>query len=217
MRRLDLTGRTFGRLTVIASAPARITTAGRSLSVWSCRCECGTGVDVIVDRLTTGHTTSCGCFRHEMAVSRLTRHGYSRTRTHIAWQALIARCTNPNASGYDRYGGKGITVCQRWLDRFENFLADMGEAPTKGHSVDRINNALGYEPANCRWATVIEQANNRTSNVMLTAFGQTKTMQQWANDPICAVCYNILRWRIKQGWEHVAAITSPRQKVRRTA
>lgn len=106
-------------------------------------------------------------------------HGKSGSPEHISWKSLKSRCLNKNNESYHLYGGRGITVCNRWINSFENFYADMGKRPTLKHSIDRVNNDGNYDPLNCRWADHIEQANNKHSNHFLTFKGETKTIAQW--------------------------------------
>jgi hypothetical protein len=130
-----------------------------------CRCDCGTERAVRNNHLRSGKSRSCGCLKSQHISDSKTIHGH--TRKHInhplygTWTTMHQRCTNPNARGYERYGGRGITVCERWRgpDGFPNFLADMGERPA-GLSLDRRDNDGNYEPSNCRWATASEQQRN---------------------------------------------------------
>lgn len=154
-RTVDISGKRFGRLTVV-----RLTDERRNHHcVWECICDCGSMAMVSGSSLRSGVTKSCGCLSLEVKVARFTKHGMEGTRTYRSWVAMRARCNNPKTRDYASYGGRGITVCERW-ESFENFLEDMGERPP-GKSLDRINNDLGYLPDNCRWATAKEQANNR--------------------------------------------------------
>jgi hypothetical protein len=158
--RIDLTGRQFGRWRVIAVSSER---QGYNW-LWFCECSCGTTRLVSGARLRSGLSTSCGCFRRETIAARSMRHGHARhgaeSRVYTAWESMIQRCTNPKHRAFKNYGGRGITVCERWLHSFENFLADMGEPPP-GLTLDRRDNDGNYEPGNCRWATWKEQINNR--------------------------------------------------------
>ncbi|SRR6266404_8515046 len=158
-----LPGDRYGRLTVVDENGR--TPHGQVMV--DCLCDCGAPVNVRGYSLRQGRTQSCGCLQAGRVVEAVTTHGHTtgRTRgeqwspTYLSWSAMIARCMNPRGSHYYLYGGRGITVCDRWL-AFENFLIDMGKRPAN-RTLDRINNDGNYEPGNCRWATVLEQSRNK--------------------------------------------------------
>ncbi len=129
-------------------------------AIWRCRCDCGNERDVSGYHLRSGHTTSCGCLRNEIRGKNFTIHGMSCTREFRSWAHMKSRCLNPNSTGYKNWGGRGITVCDKWLHSFECFYQDMGPCP-KGLTLDRIDNEGNYEPENCRWTTYLEQRHNR--------------------------------------------------------
>jgi hypothetical protein len=158
--RRDITGKTFGRLTVISFAEIL-----NGCSAWHCECECGNRVVVRLSGLLS-RTKSCGCLQREMTkqIGRANRtHGdaIEDTPEYRAWAGMKQRCLNPNDKHYVDYGGRGISLCERWSTSFTSFLVDMGRRPTSSHSLDRINNNGNYEPDNCRWATSAEQNSNR--------------------------------------------------------
>lgn len=155
----DRTNRTFGRLTA-AWPVGRAGRLGNKRIVWLCFCECGAGVLVESNNLATGHIQSCGCLKAEHPNNQ--KHGKCYTPEYKAWRGMKARCTNPHATNFKYWGGRGVSVCERWLNSFENFLFDMGPRPSRNHSLDRFPNPDGnYEPKNCRWATPWQQRHNR--------------------------------------------------------
>jgi hypothetical protein len=149
----DLTGQKFGRLTVIRRGKA----VARRV-YWLCRCQCGKEVDVLADTLKNGRSQSCGCRNKEVQRVRLTTHGHTGSPEYHSWLSMIQRCDNPKATGYKRYGGRGIKIAPE-LRQFETFLALLGPRPA-GTSLDRINNDGHYEPGNVRWADAGTQAKN---------------------------------------------------------
>lgn len=158
-QRIDLTGQVYSRLTVVSYA-------GRSAdhrTYWFCECECGKTVPIRGDLLESGNTRSCGC----LLIDSVTRHGHSNSRkkaspTYVSWMSMTARCTKPDHKDYPKYGGAGISFCERWRD-FRNFLEDMGERPP-GMTLDRFPDESGnYEKSNCRWATPRQQSANRSN------------------------------------------------------
>lgn len=156
-------GKKFGRLTVLAlvhvSGAAR-----KSRYDWRLRCDCGSEVVRRKSLVRSGHTKSCGCWAKERIGALRRRHGMSHLPAYLNWQTMIQRCENPRNPHYPRYGGRGITVCDRWKV-FEHFYADMGERPTPTHSIDRRDNDKGYSPDNCRWATKREQLLNTRRSI----------------------------------------------------
>lgn len=144
----------YGRLTVIEFADVK---GGNKR--YLCLCDCGNKKVIAGTSLRTGATKSCGCLNLEKKRTRDNVHGLHGTKIHKSWSAMIQRCTNPNNPKYYRYGGRGITVCERWK-KFKNFLEDMG-IPKQHLSLDRIDNNGNYEPSNCRWASSLVQGNNR--------------------------------------------------------
>lgn len=152
-------GERFGRLTVLEATKTVVYPSKSRVLYHECRCDCGTVKFVTIYALRKGHTQSCGCLQADKTSTASRTHGLSKTRIYRIWSCIITRCTNPNAINYERYGGRGITVCDRWR-KFENFLEDMGE-PSPGLTIDRLDNDKGYSKENCAWRTPTEQARNR--------------------------------------------------------
>jgi hypothetical protein len=160
---IDLTGKQFGRLTVLHREGNYISPGGQAHPQWVCQCECGTTTLVVGQRLRNGRTKSCGCAITDGASNippkKMSYHGMEGTVEYACWASMRGRCRNPKDANYANYGGKGVTVCERW-DEFENFYADMGPRPA-GTSIDRIDPHGNYEPGNCRWTTKVVQAYNK--------------------------------------------------------
>jgi hypothetical protein len=195
-------GRTFDRL--------RVTAYAGKLSNdqwWLCQCECGTTLKVGAQQLQRRATRSCGCIAREMIGALRRRHGMADSPEHRTWRHMIERCNSPADRSYARYGGRGVRVCERWLQSFENFFADMGSRPSPEHSIDRIDNAKGYEPSNCRWATRVQQSRNRSIVKPVTIAGVTLTLPEWAervNLPL-----GCIRARLSRGWSPEDAVSFP--------
>lgn len=178
-KRIDITGQRFGRLVAVSKAPS---SQGRNpLTHWNCICDCGEARVVGTMNLVRGRAKSCGCLQKEVVSENSTTHGMSRSGTYRSWNAMWGRCTRVGNPSFANYGGRGVTVCDRWKS-FESFFSDMGARP-EGMTLDRFPNADGnYEPGNCRWATKAEQDNNKRTNVHVTWRGKTQTYSQWARE-----------------------------------
>lgn len=152
-----------------------------------------------------------------MKFSFLSKRKYKATdsysKEYAAWYSMLDRCYNQQSQAWNNYGGRGIKVCDEWLgeDGFENFFRDMKEAPSPNHSLDRINNSLGYSPNNCRWATAKIQARNRRSSKLITIGSETKTMVEWCE--VYSVEYGLVKDRIKDGWDPLKAFTTPKKRT----
>ena len=198
MIRRDITGHRFGRL--VAVGPAATS------RMWKFKCDCGVVHEAFRSNVVTGDTQSCGCLRTERP-SNFT-HGRTGSKAYSTWCNMRRRCSDPSSSEYARYGGRGITVCTTWSNSFEVFLADMGEPPSADHSIDRIDNGGGYEPSNCRWASKKEQANNRSSNRLLSLDGKTQTLAQWCEQ--IGMSPAGMHRRLKN-WPIERALTTPKK------
>lgn len=179
---IDKSGLRYGRLTVVALSSEK-----RNKYIdWICKCDCGNVKIVSSKHLCIGGSiNSCGCILKEINTKRLKTHGYTKTGNkqiseYYAWHSMKDRCLNQNHHAYKNYGGRGITICDEWKDSFECFINDMGFKPTKKHTLDRINNELGYYKDNCRWALMTVQNKNRRNNVWYELRGRRMISADWA-------------------------------------
>jgi hypothetical protein len=202
-------GDRFGRLVVLDTDKH---------SHWVCLCDCGALSLVPGARLYSGNTRSCGCLAKDLLHSRSFKHGqYTQgvaSNIFRRWDHMRQRCSNPNDRDYPRYGGRGVTVCERWdvgdgiRTGFECFLQDMGYPPSSAHTLDRQDNKGPYAPDNCRWATPKEQANNRRSTRLLTIDDETKPLSEWC--ALYGIGSKTVLYRLKhRGMSHKDAITTP--------
>jgi hypothetical protein len=205
----NMAGQRFGRLSVVEREGTR---SGQA--AWRCVCDCGNTLVVMGAKLRYGHTSSCGCLRIDSCRTRRTRHGFSRVDKirpeYYLWCAMRSRCENPNNKHFQNYGGRGIAVCERWKT-FENFFADVGERPSKAHTLERCDNALGYQPGNVKWATRLEQGRNKRNNRRLVFDGQELTLSAWGERTGLKRA-TIMR-RIGLGWSVERALTTPLRKA----
>ena len=164
--------------------------------VWHCICDCGSTVMASGRDLRTGHTRSCGCLKAELTKKRFIKHGQHGSRLYMVWQEMLARCYRPTSTSFQFYGARGINVCEAWRDSFEAFAADMGPPPP-GYSLERKNNDLGYSKENCRWATRVEQMNNRRNNIIITFGDNQLPMAEFAR--MLGFPYAKVRSAVKRG------------------
>lgn len=202
----DLTGMVFNRFTVVEFEGVK-----KGQGRWLCRCECGAVASVTSARLKNGHTKSCGCWSHKFVAQSRTTHGQTGTRLYRIWVQIINRCTNARTPAYPDYGGRGITICDRWRSSFEAFAEDMGQPTSSAHTIDRIDNDSGYSMENCRWATKHEQARNTRGNTLITFNGETHCISEWAD--IVGIHQDVIGERIRRrGWSVERALTTPPRK-----
>jgi len=198
---IDITGKIFGRLTVLSRAKSR-----SGATMWNCRCECGKALGVLAGNLMRGTSLSCGCLRAEVSAERLTIHGGTSGPTYRTWTGMKDRCKNPSHLSWKYYGGKGVTIAERWMD-FQNFLEDMGDKPSPDHTIDRIDLKGNYTPENCRWATLEEQGNNKSNNRYITVGCCTLTTAQWTKER--GFLKPTIHTRLARGWSERDAVMKP--------
>ncbi len=196
----DLTGQRFGRLTVI-SISRKVQSGKRERYYWKCRCECGNYHETRSDSLTSGNVQSCGCLHREQAIKNVSlhhSHKKSASRIYRIWQKMKDRCLNENVPCYERYGGRGITICDEWKENFEAFFKwAMANGYDETLTIDRVDNNKGYFPDNCRWTTNKEQSRNRRSNITVSYEGREMTLIEAAEKS--GLPYSSLNARWKRG------------------
>lgn len=201
----DVVNKKFGKLTIL-----KIERNKKSILIADCVCECGNLKTIDYQNLKEGVTKSCGCLKYKTGPENSSyKHGMSRTNTNLSWRSMNARCNDPKTSRYKRYGGRGITICERWK-KFENFLEDMGERPD-GTQLDRIDNDGNYYKENCRWATPKQQSRNRISNHTFEYKGKRITLIELSE--ISGYKPDTIRRRIlEKGMTVEEAVNTPRFK-----
>lgn len=206
MKFQDLTGARFNRLSV----SSRAENIGGKVA-WVCKCDCGASSIVMSANLRKGHSQSCGCLQKERTSQAQKKHGKASSAIYRIWRNMLTRCQNKNVRSFADYGARGIAVCERW-QKFENFYADMGDAPI-GKTLDRVNVNGDYEPANCKWASLVEQQSNTRRNRYLTLNGRTQTISAWARET--GINSGRIWLRLSAGWTVESALTTPVRKMKR--
>ena len=194
---IPMIGKRFGRLTVIAEGEK----SGTSRSArWICRCDCGNITKPIPGEvLRKGDSKSCGCYKRDLTIQRSATHNLCHSRIYRIWSLMKDRCYNPNSPKYRRYGAREIGICDEWLNSFEAFYVwAMANGYSEDLTLDRKNNDKGYSPENCRWATPVDQANNRGNQIFHEINGEVKTLSQWARQS--GVKYSTIYARHNAGW-----------------
>ena len=198
----DISGKRFGFLVCLEKDES----VGRVH--YFCRCDCGRVKSIMQSHLCRGVVTSCGC--------KMTKgtpvHGLTNSVEWKTWSGIKRRCYNSNEKSYNRYGGRGIKVCDRWKNSFENFYKDMGPRPSTAHQIDRIDNDGPYSPDNCRWTSRLKQANNKSNNRLISFESKTLTLAQWSRET--GINAETISTRLKSGWPVKKALTFPVRKKR---
>lgn len=199
--KVDFTNKRFSRLVAL-----RRENRADHRTYWTCRCDCGRIHSVRGSHLKHGKIRSCGCLHREMLSTQTRTHGMTGSPEWKSWAHMRSRCNNPDDPSYPDYGGRGIRVCKRW-DGFPSFFKDMGFKPSRGHSIHRVNNDDNYSPNNCRWATKLEQAQNKRNNRFLTFQGKTLCMAEWGR--VMGFGTSVISQRLRYGWTVERAVGTP--------
>lgn len=205
--RTDIKGKRFGRLVAI-----KFHHVEKQKAFWECLCDCGNKKNIRASDLIKGSITSCGCFRNEILLKRVRKHGKSDTSIYNVWFGMKQRCENQNHTSYKNYGGRGIKVCDRWQN-FENFYADMGESYKQGLTIERVENNRNYSPDNCEWVTWKKQNNNRRSNRIINLNGVTGTLMSFCEK--YDIKYEIAKYRLNKGWSVEKTFSTPVRTIKK--
>jgi len=173
-------------------------------ATWECLCPCGEIFIALGTTLRNGKTKGCRSCNKSRVISAITKHGYSGTREYHSYNSMKERCYNPKNKRFSRYGGRGIKVCDKWLNSFSAFIADMGDMPGNNYTLERLNFDLDYCPENCVWATKEQQANNRSNNHFITIDGKTMTLTAWSRKT--NIHRSVLLRRIRRGLKNLDLI-----------
>lgn len=207
-------GERIGRLTIAGEAAPYISPQGIVARKVRCICDCGSVVEVVARQIRAGKTQSCGCLMRDRILETNRTHGESRssgeTAEYRTWGRMKRRCTKPQDKSFSDYGGRGIKMCDRWLNSYDAFLQDVGRRPTPAHSIDRIDVNGHYEPGNVRWATKREQNNNTRVNHIIEFNGERLTLAQWSERT--KIGHTTIIHRLKSGWTVERALTQPVRK-----
>ena len=202
----NLIGMKFGMLSVV-SFDCRVVVGNSFKYRWRTLCDCGRDHLVVSGDLVTGNTISCGCFHRKLVGDLFRTHGFCKYPEYTVWKSMIDRCTRETCKHFHRYGGRGISVCDRWLSSFEDFLSDMGRRPTNRHTIERVNNDLGYNPENCVWATYYIQSRNTSQTRFIDFNGKKQCLADWAAE--LGIDRRTLRSRLESKWSIERAMTTP--------
>lgn len=198
----DLVGQRFGKLTVM-SRSVFVGNGKKPVTYWDCKCDCDQTTRVRSALLLNGNTKSCGCLARTTRFK--TKHSKSFSHEYRAWCGMKKRCSNADGS-YHTYSQNGIKVCDEWIDSFETFYKDMGDAPSSKHTIDRIDNLKGYYKENCRWATSKEQNRNYSQNRLITYNGETMCVTEWAEK--LSIPRHRIYQRLSMGWSTERVLTN---------
>ena len=206
----DLIGQKFGKLTVIEYAGK----AKDGHSLWKCQCDCGNFCTVCSNNLKSGGTKSCKCYRNKFK-SLNAKHNYiEHKRLYKIWCSIKTRCYNNKSRAFNYYGGRGIRICDEWLNSFDIFKNwALSNGYKSNLTIDRINNNCNYEPSNCRWVDRYTQANNKRTNVFITYKNESKTLANWAKE--LGISPSVLWYRLHKSWDIEKVIKTPLRKDKR--
>ena len=208
----DFIGKKFGRWTIVEALPREMGAKKMKRMKYKCVCDCGNTSEVSKTCLVTGRSKSCGCYAKQRASETMTTHGLSRTPMYALWASIKRRVVNPNVKGFDRYGARGITMCNEWLNNFQAFYDyvndTLGPKPSPQHSIDRIENEGNYEPGNIQWATNEAQSSNRRSNIVVVFQGISDTLTRHCRR--LGLNAKVVNLRVsRRGWTPEQALSTP--------